>query len=380
MLSLSSALLQMHAPEVTAEVKDTYTTTMSNIYLRLVKTYLTDLMKHRAEVATKADLLGVEEWGYAPSALFSSKPEHARGDGAFKLGERRAAVLGKVREPPLISAVADKEGSTLFYEEIFRSVGTLLLDTVSTEFDFMKDFFGSAEAFDNIFGKSIFHTMENLEQHLVGSWDAIGCLLLLHLYQEQRQMLSARELPLLSNFFQRVQVLVWSRFKSIMEAHVQSLAAYMPKTTTIEIHPHFVTRRYAEFVASLRLLKAPSLEPMLSNILRVLRTEVEKLLAERLARQHSTRMQQAAFLINNYDVIVSTLYERGARGEDSLHFEQLLDSIKVCPRPVAAHCLAPFPHSLASHPHPHFTTPARSLRPYSSPPLSHLSGPADRLQ
>ena len=55
-LSLSSGWLQMHAPEVTAEVKDTYTTTMSNIYLRLVKTYLTDLMKHRAEAAQLAEV------------------------------------------------------------------------------------------------------------------------------------------------------------------------------------------------------------------------------------------------------------------------------------------------------------------------------------
>lgn len=320
--------LQVHAPEQTAEVKESYTTTMSAMYLRQFKSYLTDLMRVRAEVATKADLLGVEEWGYAPSALFSSKPEHARGDGAFKVANRRA-VLGTARDPPLPAAIVGQEGGTLFYEEIFRSVGTLLLDAVSKEYDFMSEFFGSTEAFDNIFGKSIFHTMENLEQHLASSWDAVGCLLLLHLYQEQRQLLADRQVPLLANFFERVQVLVWGRFKTIMEAHVQSLAAYMPKTATVEIHPHFVTRRYAELVTSLRLLGAPSLEPMLSSILRAMRTEAEKLLAERLARQHPTRMSQSAFLINNYDVITSTFYERGARGgEDSAHFEQLLDSIK----------------------------------------------------
>uniref|UniRef100_A0A7S4MEU5 Vps52 C-terminal domain-containing protein n=1 Tax=Prymnesium polylepis TaxID=72548 RepID=A0A7S4MEU5_9EUKA len=49
---------------------------------------------------------------------------------------------------------------------------------------------------------------------------------------------------------------------------------------------------------------------------------------ERLARLHTTRKQQAAFLINNYELIVSILAERGARGEDSVHFEQLLDSLK----------------------------------------------------
>ena len=43
----------------------------------------------------------------------------------------------------------------------------------------MTEFFGATEAFENIFGKSIFLCMENLEQFLVTSWDAIGCLLLL---------------------------------------------------------------------------------------------------------------------------------------------------------------------------------------------------------
>jgi len=125
-----------------------------------------------------------------------------------------------------------------------------------------------------------------------------------------------------------VQVLVWSRFKAIMEAHLQSLVAFTPPKVSPEVHPHFISRRYAELVASFRLLRPPAVEGMLTTILRALRTEVERLLQERLARLHTTRKQQAAFLINNYELIVSLLGERGARGEDSVHFEQLLDSLK----------------------------------------------------
>ena len=125
----------------------------------------------------------------------------------------------------------------------------------------MTEFFGGTDSFENIFGKSIFLVMESLEQVLVTSWDAIGCMLLLQLNAAQRNLLSARQLPLLSSFFQRVQVLVWSRFKSVMEAHVHSLTTYAPKGPA-EVHPHFVARRYAELVASLRLLKPSSVEPM----------------------------------------------------------------------------------------------------------------------
>lgn len=114
-----------------------------------------------------------------------------------------------------------------------------------------------------------------------------------------------------------------------MEAHVQSVAGFVPGAKSPETAPHYVARRYAELVSSLRLLKTPVVEPMMGNILRVLRTEVEKLLCERLARQHATLKQQAAFLINNYELIASVLTERSARGEESSHFDQLLDSIKT---------------------------------------------------
>ena len=110
-------------------------------------------------------------------------------------------------EPPLIPAVLTQSGSTLHYEAIFGATSSLLLDTVGCEFDFMMEFFGGTDSFENIFGKSIFLVMESLEQVLVTSWDAIGCMLLLQLNAAQRNLLSARQLPLLSSFFQRVQVL-----------------------------------------------------------------------------------------------------------------------------------------------------------------------------
>ena len=51
-----------HAPEVAAEIREMYTTTMSAIYLRHVKGYLAELSRARAEPATKSDLIGTEEW------------------------------------------------------------------------------------------------------------------------------------------------------------------------------------------------------------------------------------------------------------------------------------------------------------------------------
>lgn len=119
--------------------------------------------------------------------------------------------------PLLMTTVVRQAGSSLHYEAIFRSVTTLLMDTVGCEHEFVVEFFGSEDIFENIFGKAIFHCMENLEHFLIQSWDSIGCLLLLQVNHEQRNIMGTRQVPLLPSFFQRVQALVWSRFKNIME-------------------------------------------------------------------------------------------------------------------------------------------------------------------
>ena len=58
-----------HAPETAAEVKEVYTTTMSATYQRHIKGYLADCMRLHSEAATKADLVGAEEWGAAASSF-----------------------------------------------------------------------------------------------------------------------------------------------------------------------------------------------------------------------------------------------------------------------------------------------------------------------
>lgn len=62
------------------------------------------------------------------SSLFSKGP--AKGEGAFKLGER-ASVLES--STPIIPAIVQKQGAAVYEESIWSSTCTLLVDTVSSE-------------------------------------------------------------------------------------------------------------------------------------------------------------------------------------------------------------------------------------------------------
>ena len=81
------------------------------------------------------------------------------------------------------------------------AAASLLTDTAGSEYSFMVEFFGDSDAFEQIFGKAIFHCMENLEQVLMTSWDAIGCMLMLQLLPKITASLTDEKLPLLSSFF-----------------------------------------------------------------------------------------------------------------------------------------------------------------------------------
>ena len=81
-------------------------------------------MRLRVEGASKGDLLGTEEWSsFSPSALFSAKPATARGDGAFRLGDRAAALDGS--EVPPLPAHLQQQGTPIHYEAIYRAVSTV---------------------------------------------------------------------------------------------------------------------------------------------------------------------------------------------------------------------------------------------------------------
>jgi hypothetical protein len=71
-----------------------------------------------------------------------------------------------VRDPPLIPAVLQQGGvpgssssgeGGIFYEAVFRSYSMLLIDMARSEHSFMLEFFGDADAFEQIFGKGLFH-------------------------------------------------------------------------------------------------------------------------------------------------------------------------------------------------------------------------------
>lgn len=80
----------------------------------------------------------------------------------------------------------------------------------------------------------------------------------LRINTQHQLIMQKRRIPSLDTFLNAITLQLWPRFQSILDLHIESVrkAAGAGSSTislfsTPEIHPHFITRRYGEFAASI---------------------------------------------------------------------------------------------------------------------------------
>jgi hypothetical protein len=92
------------------------------------------------------------------------------------------------------------------------------------------------------------------------------------------------------------------------------------KLTNFDTRPHYITRRYAEFSASIMTINDTFPDERVSILLGVLQNEVENFILKMASHFHNPK-EQLIFIINNYDMILGVLIER--KKEDSKESENI---------------------------------------------------------
>ncbi len=384
------SFLNDQAPSMAAEFRETYVETMSRILLSVFKAYHTGLMKFYDEAATKTDVIAIEDASLKSNTIFSSArvSNKQTTQYAFSLGERDAILKQDLHHlpptaaaaSPLILHVAQAEGLKCTYEVLFRSLLLHLMNAATSEYLFVIDFFKNTsrssttkpppstssppppvsatagatkirvrELFMRIFARTLSLSLEQLENFLCTCYDAIGLLLMVRLTVLHKAMMAQRRIPVLDAFLDRILLLLWPRIHAILELHLQSVLqaqAKPKKLGNVELHPHYVTRRYAEFVASILTcidtLSSQSSEydddanntnqnhvlylhhkDAVLNALASLREALISLL-EKLSDGHRNSKDKCVFLINNFDLVVSVVQEKKITSDETAQFETLL--------------------------------------------------------
>ncbi|XP_048335142.2 vacuolar protein sorting-associated protein 52 A isoform X2 [Ziziphus jujuba] len=316
--------LKEHGKEIYIEVRGAYIDTMNKVLSAHFRAYIQALEKLQLDIATSNDLIGVEARN---TSLFSSRREPLKNRSAvYALGDR-IKILKEIDEPALIPHIAEASSSKYPYEVLFRSLHKLLMDTATSEFNFCDDFFGEESIFYDIFAGPFAVIDEHFNSILPNCYDAIGLMLMILIIHQHQLVMSRRRIPCLDSYLDKVNIVLWPRFKMVFDMHLNSLRNANVKTLwEDDVHPHYVMRRYAEFTASLIHLNVEYGDGQLELNLERLRMAIDDLLIK-LAKTFPKPKSQTVFLINNYDMTIAVLKEAGPEGgKIQMHFEELLKS------------------------------------------------------
>jgi hypothetical protein len=323
--------VQSEAPAIGEELRAMYVESMGRTLLSLFKSYTAQLMKLDLVVATRNDLIAVEE--AVLKNVFSNKVNLEKRLDSFSLGER-GRILDQVEAEPILLHVATAEAQKHPFEALLRSIIKHLSDAATNEFLFILDFFKSntRDTFNKIFGRTLSLILEHLENYLVNCFDAVGLLIMIKVTHLQRMVMQRRRIPILDSFFDRISMLLWPRLKAVLDSNLKSVkGASVKKLGAIDLTPHYVSRRYAELVSSILTLQTGSDslgvggggESMLAQDLGILRTEMIALM-DRMSGTFTSAKDQKVFFINNYDQILGVFQERRIINEETQKFEDLL--------------------------------------------------------
>ncbi|CAB3981273.1 Hypothetical predicted protein [Paramuricea clavata] len=306
--------LMVHHRQVAREIKDEYVDTISKVYFSYFKAYISKL--------TKLQFL----------RLFSSRVALRNRSTIFTLGNRGNVLTSELEEPIIVPHAAQKNDRKYPSESLFRSQHYALLDNGCREYLFLVDFFNvqgnpAKEIFTSVFGKTLSLLMKYWDTFLQSCYDAIGIFLCMHIIHRYRILMHKRTVPALDKYLDTLLDMLWPRFTFVIQQNIESIRLIDPqKMGTIDVQPHYITRRYAEFSAAIVSLNESFPDEKVNKLLAMLQEELQKF-ALRMAAEFPNRKEQLIFLINNYDMMLAVLKERTSEdSQETESFQQLLSA------------------------------------------------------
>ncbi|CAO0801829.1 unnamed protein product [Mucor circinelloides] len=313
--------------EAAREVRQSYMNSLRWYFQNHFERYSKGLLKLQTVSADKTDLIGVEENNRKGGLFGTSKVALKDKTNLFALGDRSDTL--RIQDPGVILVhVAEAKEQKYQFEQLFRSFNLTLIDNASSEYLFIYEFFSrdpktAADTAKLIF-QFIFEPTEKVgmnftKAYVENCYDAVGLLLCIRINTQLALELQRRRVPALEGYTNATNMLLWPRFQYVMSLHVESLKRMFNSKSVMsavkDIHPHYITRRYSEFAASLLVLNDGYDDAILSKSVHKLRDEFEAVLS-RMSHEFPESPRRIAFLINNYDLIVSVFQETHSRAVD----------------------------------------------------------------
>ena len=237
----------------------------------------------------------------------------------------------------------------VYIETPFHAFTTAVTENASAEFTFLTSFFpingalsSLSRRFFSIF-EPVFELGHSLTRQLTGETaDCLGLLLCIRITQRHAFCLQRRKCPVAESWINGTNMLLWPRFQSVMDIHIDSLkrataSVYSSGRATLSltanktdngrgnVAPSPITQRFGQLLQGLLLLSSSEnfanassgarlaiegalissdTEPVARSLQR-LRSEVENFLSKMAKGMGAIRGRK--FLANNYNLILTII-------------------------------------------------------------------------
>ncbi|KAK9819744.1 hypothetical protein WJX72_001832 [[Myrmecia] bisecta] len=304
--------LRMHGKEVFLELRAAYVDTLSRVLSSHFRAYLTAIERLQEDVASASDVIGsAAASSTGVMAMFARATQaHEKAD-VFALGER-AAILHHLDQAALIPHVLEAQNKKFPFEVLFRSVHKLLMDTATSEYLFCCEFFQEDAVFHELFAATLTVVESSLAATLQDMYDMVGLLLMIRINYHHQLIMNKRRIPCLDGALDRINLMLWPRFKSLFDLQLASIKNYNPGSFSEDVKLHFITQRYAQLTASLLQLNADYQDGQLDHNIDRMRYAAMDLLLK-LSRTFSKKKLGTIFLIINFTHVVTVLREASSR-------------------------------------------------------------------
>ncbi|KEP66415.1 UNVERIFIED_CONTAM: Vps52 / Sac2 family protein [Hammondia hammondi] len=340
-----------HNPSAALAFKDLYTRTISQVYANLFRVYVQQLRRlqtQRDGVAFGGGGVGPSLTGTAAAALVGAgmgeEVELLASSENTKTASTLASSAKQVMDFMMAKLNNATPTSSMSKGSVFWSHQKLLIDTATREFLFLTGFFlnaGLACHYEKLFaealGKSLAYFVDLMETTAKTTHDAIEVLLMLRITHCNAQVMKRRRIPCLDHYLRRMHDILHSALKAILSANVTSLLNACPhslmlrQSDDVRLHPHFVTRRFAELASAVEAIRAVRVRTKLTPAcggqsgkgdeeaeeeqlfdVALMREMLDAALdlIVRLSQEIPTRRERTIFLINNYDLLLNIFHQR----------------------------------------------------------------------
>eukprot|EP01100_Stratorugosa_tubuloviscum_P008663 TRINITY_DN3601_c0_g1_i3.p1 TRINITY_DN3601_c0_g1~~TRINITY_DN3601_c0_g1_i3.p1 ORF type:complete len:694 (+),score=255.39 TRINITY_DN3601_c0_g1_i3:44-2125(+) len=315
-----SKFLFDHSRNVATQLLNDYVELIKSKISNDTKSYVTSLLLLKIDIATRNDLIGAGEdnsWSF-----FSQRTLTANRNNIFSIGEgvnSRINILqdNQIFGPAIVPHEAVNASKKFPYEILFRSINASILQTTKFEYEFIYEMFpGNCSVISDIFASSCGLIFEQTQIYCSNCFDVIGMLIMIQLSRKFKIYLQENQLYEINSFenlYSKIEPLLWSRVNELFQQHIDSLANANSRSLGTEmnriedLHAHFVTRRFAEFICAISVINLE--HKILTDSVEQLTKQFEQLLA-RLVNNQTDPKRKFVFQINNYYHIISTLKER----------------------------------------------------------------------